>query len=111
MLDIPFVIAGAYLYNKSKVMSDSTYMREPLYNYFVGGLFWPYRLPLSVYRINKMNKEKLHKKYMKDDEYAEAYRERERIKAGSGEKMRRVGSKGAPTAKAFKQSARTAKRK
>ena len=34
---------------------------------------------------------------------------RERIAEGSGEKMRRVGSKGAPTAQAFKQSARTAK--
>ena len=30
---------------------------------------------------------------------------RKRIKAGSGEKMRRPGSKGAPTAKAFKDSA------
>lgn len=35
---------------------------------------------------------------------------RERIKAGSGERMRKVGSKGAPTAKAFKQSAKTAKK-
>jgi len=34
-----------------------------------------------------------------------------RIKAGSGEKMRAVGSKGAPTAKAFKDSAKTAKKK
>lgn len=29
---------------------------------------------------------------------------RKRIKAGSGEKMRKPGSKGAPSAKAFKQS-------
>jgi hypothetical protein len=36
---------------------------------------------------------------------------RERIKAGSGEKMRKVGSKGAPTAKDFKQAAKTAKKK
>jgi hypothetical protein len=43
--------------------------------------------------------------------YANIHAKRERIKAGSGEKMRRVGSKGAPTAKAFKQSKRTAKRK
>lgn len=34
----------------------------------------------------------------------------ELIKAGSGERMRKVGSKGAPTAKAFKQSAKTAKK-
>ena len=34
-----------------------------------------------------------------------------RIKAGSGEKMRKPGSKGAPTAKAFKDSEKTAKKK
>lgn len=35
---------------------------------------------------------------------------RERIAAGSGEKMRKPGSKGAPTAKALKQSAKTSKK-
>jgi hypothetical protein len=34
-----------------------------------------------------------------------------RIKAGSGEKMRKPGTKGAPTAAAFKASAKTAKKK
>lgn len=34
---------------------------------------------------------------------------RKRIAAGSGEKMRKPGSKGAPTAQAFIQSAKTAK--
>ena len=43
--------------------------------------------------------------------YANIHAKRARIKAGSGEKMRKVGAKGAPTAKAFKQSAKTAKRK
>ena len=43
--------------------------------------------------------------------YANIHAKRERIKAGSGEKMRKVGAKGAPTAKAFKQSLRTDKRK
>jgi hypothetical protein len=43
--------------------------------------------------------------------YANINAKRDRIKSGSGEKMRKVGSKGAPTSKAFKQSARTAKRK
>jgi len=33
-----------------------------------------------------------------------------RKRAGSGEKMRKVGSKGAPTASAFAQSAKTAKK-
>jgi len=35
---------------------------------------------------------------------------RKRIAAGSGEKMRRVGSKGAPTKQAFINSAKTAKK-
>lgn len=35
---------------------------------------------------------------------------RERIAKGSGEKMRKPGEKGAPTAKAFKDSAKTAKK-
>jgi hypothetical protein len=41
--------------------------------------------------------------------YANINAKRKRIAAGSGEKMRKVGSKGAPTAEAFKKSARTAK--
>jgi hypothetical protein len=43
--------------------------------------------------------------------YQNIHAKRERIAAGSGEKMRKVGSAGAPTAKAFKQSAKTAKMK
>ena len=41
--------------------------------------------------------------------YANIHAKRERIKAGSGEKMRKVGSEGAPTAKDLKESAKTAK--
>jgi hypothetical protein len=47
---------------------------------------------------------------MKPGLYANIHAKRERIKAGSGEKMRKVGAKGAPTAKAFKESAKTAKK-
>lgn len=43
--------------------------------------------------------------------YANIHKKRARIKAGSGEKMRQPGSKGAPTDKAFKQSAKTAKKR
>lgn len=43
--------------------------------------------------------------------YANIHAKQKRIAAGSGEKMRKVGSKGAPTADAFKQSAKTAKMK
>jgi hypothetical protein len=43
--------------------------------------------------------------------YANIHAKQERIKKGSGERMRKPGSRGAPTAKAFKQSAKTAKKK
>ena len=42
--------------------------------------------------------------------YANIHAKRERIKKGSGEKMRKPGSKGAPTAANFKRSAKTAKK-
>ena len=42
--------------------------------------------------------------------YANIHAKRKKIKAGSGEKMRKPGQKGRPTAKAFKQSAKTAKK-
>lgn len=47
---------------------------------------------------------------MKNGLYANIHAKRERIKKGSGETMRKPGTKGAPTAKAFKQSAKTAKK-
>lgn len=47
---------------------------------------------------------------MKNGLYANIHAKRERIKAGSGEKMRKPGTKGAPTSSAFKQSAKTAKK-
>ena len=43
--------------------------------------------------------------------YANILAKKKRIAAGSGEKMRKVGSKGAPTAMDFKESAKTAKKK
>ena len=43
--------------------------------------------------------------------YANIHAKRKRIKDGSGEKMRKVGSKGAPTSKNFKQAAKTAKKR
>jgi hypothetical protein len=46
---------------------------------------------------------------MKNGLYANINAKRERIAQGSKEKMRKPGTKGAPTAEAFKQSAKTAK--
>ena len=43
--------------------------------------------------------------------YANIHAKRKRIKSGSGERMRKVGSKGAPTNAAFKKSARTARKR
>ncbi len=43
--------------------------------------------------------------------YANIAAKRERIKAGSGERMRKPGVKGAPTAAAFRAAAKTAKKK
>lgn len=42
--------------------------------------------------------------------YANIHAKQERIKAGSGERMRKPGDKGAPTAKQFKEAAKTAKK-
>jgi hypothetical protein len=42
--------------------------------------------------------------------YDNIHAKRKRIAAGSGEKMRKPGAKGAPTKKAFVQSAKTAKK-
>ena len=42
--------------------------------------------------------------------YANIHAKRKRIKDGSGEKMRKAGSKGAPTASAFKEAKKTAKK-
>ena len=47
---------------------------------------------------------------MKRGLYSNNHAQKERIAAGSGEKMRKPGTKGAPTAKAFKDSAKTAKK-
>ena len=61
---------------------------------------------------------KVGKEFAKADEgkkfkggglYENINAKRKRIAEGSGEKMRRVGSKGAPSAKDFKESAKTAK--
>jgi hypothetical protein len=51
------------------------------------------------------------KRVAKPGLYANIAAKRKRIAAGSDEKMRKPGTKGAPTAKAFRQSAKTAKGK
>jgi hypothetical protein len=48
---------------------------------------------------------------MKTGLYANIHAKRKRIEDGSGEKMKKAGAKGAPSAKAFKQAAKTVKKK
>ena len=43
--------------------------------------------------------------------YANIHAKRKRIARGSGERMRKPGTKGAPTKKAFRQAKKTAKKK
>jgi hypothetical protein len=60
--------------------------------------------------------QKVGKEFVKADKmkggglYANIHAKQERIAHGSGEKMRKVGSAGAPTAEAFKESAKTVKK-
>jgi hypothetical protein len=51
------------------------------------------------------------KKFKGGGLYENIHAKQQRIAQGSGEKMRRVGSEGAPTAKAFRESAKTVKKK
>jgi hypothetical protein len=46
---------------------------------------------------------------MKDGLYSNIHKKRARIAAGSGEKMKKAGEEGRPSAKDFKESAKTAK--
>lgn len=50
------------------------------------------------------------KKFKEGGLYANIHAKQERIKNGSGEKMRKPGSPGAPTAEAFRESAKTVKK-
>jgi len=43
--------------------------------------------------------------------YANIHAKRKRIAAGSGERMRKVGSKGAPTSANFKRAKKTVKKR
>lgn len=47
---------------------------------------------------------------MKQGLYANIHNKRKRIAEGSGEKMKKPGTKGAPTAADFKKAAKTAKK-
>jgi len=60
--------------------------------------------------INKVTKADEGKKFKGGGLYENIHRKQQRIADGSGERMRKVGSKGAPTAESFKKSAKIIKR-
>ena len=64
----------------------------------------------TITRKDDPNKVEVYKKGGPIGLYANIHAKQERIKNGSGEHMRKPGSKGAPTAEAFKKSAKTAKK-
>jgi len=75
------------------------------------GAINPAKMPTAKRRARRDNTD--FSEYAEGGEvglYANIHAKRKRIAAGSGEKMRKPGSPGAPTAQAFMQSAKTAKR-
>ena len=58
-----------------------------------------------------MNRSSMSKQIENPGLYANIHAKKKRIAAGSKEKMRKPGIKGAPTAAAFRKSAKTAKKK
>lgn len=73
----------------------------------------PGNKPRVIHRKDDPNKVDVYKQGGKVNFpglYANIHAKRKRMAEGSGEKMRKPGSPGAPTAKAFKKSALTAKK-
>ena len=72
----------------------------------------PSKMPKAktVVRKDNPNDVEVYKKGGPVGLYANIHAKQQRIKAGSGEKMRKPGAKGAPTAQAFINSAKTAKK-
>jgi hypothetical protein len=62
--------------------------------------------------IGEPKKEKMAEEIVTEEKpglYANIHAKRRRIKSGSGERMRKPGSKGAPTAQSFKDAQKTVK--
>ena len=64
----------------------------------------------SIFRKDNPDAVEMYAKGGKVGLYENIHKKRARIAAGSGEKMRKPGAKGAPTKEAFIKSAKTAKK-
>jgi hypothetical protein len=73
------------------------------------GAIAPSKMP-NAKKIARKDSPESVASYAEGGLYENINAKRKRIAAGSGEKMRKPGSSGAPTAAAFKQSAKTAKK-
>jgi len=73
------------------------------------GCISPAKQPRTVKKRDGNEPVKLYKEGGKVGLYANIHAKRKRIAQGSGEEMRAVGKRGAPTEDAFRQSAKTAK--
>lgn len=73
------------------------------------GAVSPSKMPKAKTVIRKDDPNKV-KMFKAGGLYENIHKKRARIAAGSGEKMRKPGAAGAPTAEAFKKSALTAKK-
>lgn len=70
--------------------------------------------PASPRKSTRYNEDEAAMEFKRGGEvglYANIHAKRQRIAEGSGEKMRKPGALGAPTAKAFRESAKTAKKR
>ena len=76
------------------------------------GAIMPSKMPgkKTIHRKDNPNDVEMYKDGGPVGLYANINAKRKRIAAGSGEKMRKPGTKGAPTANAFIQSAKTARK-
>lgn len=77
------------------------------------GAISPKKIPRAVRRGDSkpvIGTGKPIRTFAKGGLYESIHKKRARIAAGSGEKMRKPGTAGAPTAKAFRQSAKTARK-
>lgn len=109
---------GKDFVNADKKMADGGVIKSlKKAGFYEDGKSKPERLKIVSHATTKPERLKIVEKLFSAKKmkggglYENINAKRERIAEGSGEKMRRAGSKGAPTADAFKQSAKTAKMK
>ena len=74
------------------------------------GIINPSKMPKAK-TVKRKDKPQDVTMFAKGGLYENIHKKRARIAAGSGEKMRKPGAPGAPTAKAFVQAAKTAKKR